>query len=40
MPEVWSQKPGLSFVWPLARPVAMAFAAVALSEASAVSISY
>jgi len=37
VPEVCSQKPGLSAEWPFSIPVAMAFAAPSLSEASAVS---
>jgi hypothetical protein len=38
VPEVCSQKPGFSGVCDEARPAAMAFAAPALSEASAVSV--
>lgn len=38
VPPVCSQYPGFAGVWPLARPAAMALAAPAWSEASAVSV--
>jgi hypothetical protein len=39
-PPVCSQNPGFSLEWPEARPLAMAFAAPSLSDASAVSDPY
>lgn len=38
VPEVCSQNPGFSLVWPAAIPLAMDVAAPTLSEESAVSI--